>query len=559
MAFGLKALSVHEQWTEALDFQSSFLKEATSQLWLEEEPKLHLPTWCQLKGYGDQESQAILQIIESEITSKGETFALGIESGWLFVKKFEIRCLKFLKNLCDRLALRREAQVPSHFFNQLDGLRMAQKQAVSVALQRPFFVLTGGPGTGKTYTARRLVQALIHSQQQKREAPFKVALLAPTGKAMVRLQQSMKGLEKEIPLSFEAMTLHRFFYRTLVQENLEKDPAAFDIILIDEASMITLSFFEKILAKTHPQTSLILMGDPYQLPPVQAMPVFKTVAALAEVFGSWVHLEECVRIENKTLYEASHFLIKKIPQDVSENETEKFKALFQKGSALELEFFPGALKWVQKIQENFPWKNIMQKTPNPYEVFNLLGKWTCLCSVKNGYMGSELINQLLYEGLRFHLMKIGEPLWVWIPVMATVNQKELERVNGEMGVVALPAWQVKQTPLLSKAMTKATQALFLNEEGQIHAISPLRLESLAAAWAMTIHKSQGSEFDHVECLFSASKHSEQTNSSLLYTACTRAKKSLRLWCEEKALEEVFNSEKKEICWLDHCKRKTEWA
>lgn len=544
---------VNELWTNLLVPTSSLLKEAIAQLWVEEEPKLHLASWLESKGYEVAES------FEKQLEDSHIEDLVSIENGWLFLKSFETRCLSFIQKMKERFTEKKETILDSSF--DTASLRSKQLEAVHRFLKSPLFVLTGGPGTGKTYTCRRLVEALVRSE--KKEDSWRVLLLAPTGKAMVRLQQSMQGLEQGleelIPLKLEAMTLHRFLYQNRSKESIDLalDPAAYDLVLVDESSMVTMALFEALLVKVHPRTRLVFIGDPYQLPPVQSMPVFAKLVKLANLAGSCIHLDECLRIENTQLYNAAHSL--SLARDSDQKSV--FKALFEKQSescsVLSLENFSTPSSWVEKITENFPWISLLKEDlKTPEKAFKLLNQWVCLCSVKSGVMGSERINQVLYERMRFEFLKNHGSSFMWIPVMATVNQKELARVNGEMGVMALPASVVRATPLLSRALDKATQVLF-QESQVIQSISALRLNTLLPAWAMTVHKSQGSEFDHVECLLSPSKRLEETDASLLYTACTRAKKSLRLWTKGDEWESMLMPSHQIFNWMDHCEKKAE--
>lgn len=557
--------SIDEFWTRLLIQEDCLLKEIILALWQQQEPLIFLPAWLQDKGIEIAEVPHQIEGIKKSLEKEDLNKVFCLENDWFVLKKFSQRCRQFLNVVKERFLkekvsdFSRSPSASHAAFSEaslaLSSLNTKQQQAVLKSLTSKLFVLTGGPGTGKTYTSKKIIEAQVLSLGKPQ---VRVALLAPTGKAMVRLKQSIGELAGgPFQIHFEAMTLHRFLYNRDVDYQLEKDPLAFDIVLVDESSMVTLTLFETLFQRVHESSVLILMGDPYQLPPVQSMPIFERLVDIAKAADCWVHLDECLRVENRALFDLSCDIL----QYGKGVNWQNLKLKLQ-SELLSLESYAGESSFMKAIEAVFPWTKLLADSrarfqdpvsfQDPAQAFKLLNKWICLCSTKSGPMGCDRINQLMYQKLRFELFKgfqsreFQSDLIIWVPVMATVNQKELERVNGEMGLLTLPSFLVKQTPSLKLAMAKASQVLFYSEDG-LQTISPLRLEGLAPAWAMTIHKSQGSEFEHVEALIAPASSSSDSK-ALLYTACTRAKKSLRIWQQKNCLEEMLAQPEK-ASWL----------
>ena len=194
-----------------------------------------------------------------------------------------------------RLSLRKEVPLPS-----LDGLieqgilLREQARAIEHAFSHQLTVIAGGPGTGKTYTAGHLVRHLVQASNVKRL--YKVCLAAPTGKAAQHLQMafSPQGLQVHVRTD----TLHRLLGLMPGKTKLfAGQPIDADLIVVDEASMIDVDLWAHLLEAVGPNTKLVLMGDPDQLPPIEAGSVF---ADLSDLFG--IHLDRCMRTEKTSDY-----------------------------------------------------------------------------------------------------------------------------------------------------------------------------------------------------------------------------------------------------------------
>ncbi len=194
----------------------------------------------------------------------------------------EFTVAKYIKSAVLKSAVFQQKITPQEIetiskITQEKTLNIGQKQAISTALAQNFCLISGGPGTGKTYVVAHLLVALQKMQQQKQQKPLKIRLVAPTGKAADRLEESISNaiskmvldeeLQKNIPT--EGMTIHRLLGGRYFRFN-EKNPLPIDVLVVDEASMIDLSIMASLLKALKPTTKLILLGDKDQLASVEA-------------------------------------------------------------------------------------------------------------------------------------------------------------------------------------------------------------------------------------------------------------------------------------------------
>ncbi|MDB2613981.1 AAA family ATPase [Chlamydiales bacterium] len=338
-----------------------------------------------------------------------------------------------------------------------------QRDVVCEALNHTLSLIVGGPGTGKTYTAGWLIRMLI----EEAKTPFSVVLAAPTGKAAIHLKQSIEKATEGLSLPpMEMMTLHALIGKK--REGLFPQ----DVILIDEASMVDIHLMPQLLARVKPGARLILMGDPNQLPPVEGGTLFTD---LADVFQGGV-LTESRRVENPTLLEWAHGV--------------------KEGVAL------------------FPLK--------PLKAFNHSSS-IILTPLKEGFYGVDALN---HQKLHSFLEK--PPKILEIPIMITRNDYTLGLFNGECGT--LIASQKDLIDLREKRRHfRSFQESFVKImiDGKERTFLPYELPPFQLAWAISVHKSQGSEFDHVSLLIPPG--SKRFGRELLYTAITRAKKRLEVF------------------------------
>lgn len=356
--------------------------------------------------------------------------------------------------------------------HQASSLTEEQKKACTLGCKSSVFILTGGPGTGKTYTAGRLLHILQNSLTLSTQKYNQIALTAPTGKAALTLEKSL-GAGK-------AKTLHALL--GIKQDgSYPKTTLPYDIILVDEASMIDLDLLTKLLSSIKTGAKLILMGDPYQLPPVDGLPIFPS---LVKMHTAKVELTKCLRAETIELVAVAEAIRNGHPlQTIDSKDLESV---------------------LTSHLNRFP-----KQHSNPQEWLTSFQKFRILTPTKVGSAGSTRINQWILK----HLPK--QALFA-IPLMITANDYRMELFNGEIGVLITQEGNISEF--------SENDFVYFPSGKKIPA---LLLPPYELAYAMTVHKSQGSEFDEVLLLLPETQ--ESLSIPLLYTAVTRARKSISIF------------------------------
>ena len=451
-----------------------------------------------------------------------------------------------------------------------DNLNKQQVTAINTANNNAFSIITGGPGTGKTYTIAQLVIAL---QQAKESGDSKygrirfstdtaaLALAAPTGKAAQRMQESLQtaldatdaGLQLQ-----EAKTIHRLLGigRTGKPRYNAKNPLGEDIIIVDEASMLGVELANYLVSAIKPGARLILLGDANQLAAVDAGAVLADLCRIPLLQPIHAELTESRRFSSdsgigKLAYQINHSKadIQEIWQLLKHD-----KALsFQYVNTLQPETIKSTnltasisnSKKIKEISENYlPYIKEIEKitkdksersTPkigkdvinSLMEVFN---KFRVLSAGHNGKWGDYYINNYL---TKWHLEKLKLPLGqnTWFhgrPIMILQNDYELGLFNGDIGFCLQTSEDANQLEVFFENKLEGIAINLLNEE------------VIATAYAMTIHKSQGSEFEHVAITFDNS-HARLLSKELIYTAVTRAKKQVTIYSTKHALETAIRT------------------
>jgi len=424
-----------------------------------------------------------------------------------------------------------------------------QKAAAFTAVTKRLCVLSGGPGTGKTYTVAKILALLL----EQSGTGFRIALAAPTGKAAARLQESIRGVARTLPcpesvrtrIPDEASTVHRLLGSLPGTASFRHDaahPLAADAVVVDEASMVDLALFSRLVQALPARTRLILLGDRDQLASVEAGAVLGDICDTGRDHGySRRHREQYGELTGEELPPAD-------PREKDEamgdcivglrkswrfgedsgiraaslavNAGEGRRALDEARSGrfadlcwLELPR-PEALQ--RFLEEHLgEWPGDFREAADPESSLTLLDRFRILCALREGPYGVAAVNGLVERILRRRGIIRPEGRWyAGRPVMITRNDYTLRLFNGDVGMI-----------LPDREAGGELRAFFRSPDGSLRSLPPSRLPEHETVWAMTVHKSQGSEFDRV-LLVLPDRDAPVLTRELLYTAVTRARKRI---------------------------------
>lgn len=457
-----------------------------------------------------------------------------------------------------------------------------QRLACALAARGRFSIITGGPGTGKTTTVVRLL-ALLQAPAVAAGQPLRIRLAAPTGKAAARLTESIGRQVGQLPVPDDVRaeiptavsTLHRLLGSQPHSRHFRHqrdNPLVLDVLVIDEASMIDLEMMACVLAALPAHARLILLGDKDQLASVEAGAVLGDLCRQAEQgcysartrdwleavsgqslaatgltegtdaqqpieqqtamlrfshrFGSDSGIGELARAVNRCDATGARQLLYSgqfadIHQRSLSQPTDPALAACVLGS----ETLPGYQRYLQQLKAGRPaadtpaesdaWQDWARAVLHAFDCFQLL------CAVRKGDWGVEAINQRVASLLHARGLLPAEQGWYeGRPVLVTRNDYALGLMNGDIGI----ALRIAEPPLSAgEPQRTALRVAFPRNDGSggIRFVLPSRLPQVDSVFAMTVHKSQGSEFTHAALVLPPARNPVLTK-ELVYTAITRA-------------------------------------
>lgn len=400
-------------------------------------------------------------------------------------------------------------------------LHTSQAEAIRKSISHSIAFLTGGPGTGKTYTAAYIIKLLTDCLLEMERESLQVVLVAPTGKATGNLQQSITKVINDIPFSIHSMTLHKMLDSFPLQ-------TPFDLIMIDEASMIDAELMSRLLKSVKEGARILFIGDEHQLPPIEIGSFFCHMTKLPSAASYVVKLEKCLRTERKNLLD--------LAQAVKEGDLSAFFSICQSSvEDISYHSFLEDYKMMQRIIFERVQKRLFfwAKTENEAEEkFLLFNRFRILTPLRKGVFGVEELNQKI---LHFLMQKVPKNSFIYIPIVITQNSRTKNLFNGDLGVL-IHKVQKDQEILREGWLNEDDFALFFSH-GEWKKIPALLLPFFEPAYCFSIHKSQGSEFDDVLVLLPPG--SEFFERELLYTAVTRAKKRIEIFANRNTIEKVI--------------------
>jgi exodeoxyribonuclease V alpha subunit len=485
-----------------------------------------------------------------------------VEGTRVYLRRYHLHETELARRVAERAAARAD---DVDVDTLRDGLRRLfpagsgepswQRVCAAVALLRRFAVIAGGPGTGKTWTVTRILALLVEQAFSRGGRLPRVHLLAPTGKAAARLRESIREGRESLDVSAatraaipeESATIHRALGATsdgAFRHGPER-PLATDAVIVDEASMVDLALMNRLLGAVPGTARVVLLGDRDQLASVEAGSVLSDICggteaerstrlsgpASAEIrvvsgdevparddgpslADSIVYLRESRRFRDRPGIGALAVAIQEANPEaaLAVLRAERFpevglvepaRALARQVSLLVSERYAACLQ-----------------AATPEQRLEAFGRLRVLCAHRRGPDGAEAMNQAIEHALESSdHVRLDDPYYVGRPLLVVENDPTTRLFNGDVGLVMRDASGAKA------AWFGAVEAGPAASDGRFVALS--RLPRAETAFAMTVHKSQGSEFDEA-VLVLPPKPSPVLTRELLYTAVTRVRERVTI-------------------------------
>lgn len=509
-------------------------------------------------------------LLESNYVSDGKSLTpfVADDQGFYFQRNYELeaRLVKWIKSKYEipdsEFTTIADSNEFKTFVNKLfrdstESIDWQKLGAVNCFLQR-FSILSGGPGTGKTTTVAKFLSLILSFKTNQR-----VTLVAQTGKAATRLKESLNsqivkleelGVGKnviDILKNIQPSTIHRLLkvqpasLGTKFSYN-ENNLLPHDVVLVDEASMIDLSLMNKLLSAVKPNAKVVLLGDKNQLSPVEAGSVFADITNAMEdnhfnhtseglvqfglpkdhlkngVFNVMVQLKKAYRFkETSKIYEVSQKVLNQtlnledLTTVTSENKNNEGEVFFLDQANNNSKILESQMKFLENyINEN----DILTALKNINQV-------RFLCATNFGQYGINNFNITIETYLADQ--KLLSPTTGFYNnqlVMITKNDYQLGLFNGDVGFVRLDENEKLRFYIEDN-----------NEEIGYRSVPVQLIKEWKTSYAMTIHKSQGSEFNQVIIVLPPDKESQILSKELLYTAITRSTNQVFLYSKEEVV------------------------
>lgn len=434
-----------------------------------------------------------------------------------------------------------------------------QKLACAMAALRHFAIITGGPGTGKTTTVVRLLGLL----QYLAEGSLNIVLAAPTGKAAARLQESIGNAVEQLDKSFQlniptaVSTLHRLLGSRPGKRSFRHDsgnPLTADVVIVDEASMVDAEMMAALLSAVKPAARLVLLGDKDQLASVEAGSVLAdlceganeggydatTLAYLSQFTAGNMSDYAATDASAATDYNQATVMLRRSYRFGADSGIGELSRAVNAGQADLKPIFAAFndIHWLETDPASPAVRNLVvngyrglfeliQRGPEhgnsdewAKQVLNQQRAFQVLCAMRKGDAGVSAMNERITHWLRTAGLIDTERQWyAGRSVMVEQNNYTLNLMNGDVGMAL---WHPE---------TKQLRVVFEAADGSLRWVLPARLSQTSTVYAMTIHKSQGSEFTHTVMVLPNNMQPLLTR-ELLYTAITRASAQFTMVAEQ---------------------------
>jgi exodeoxyribonuclease V alpha subunit len=446
-----------------------------------------------------------------------------------------------------------------------------QKIAVALAMQKKLTIISGGPGTGKTTTVVNLLACLIAMNPDCR-----IALAAPTGKAAARMQEAIRAhatrLPPEVQFRFpsEAFTIHRLLGVMPVEGTFlhhSGNPLAIDTLVVDEASMLDVALASRLLDAVPQHARIILLGDKDQLSAVEAGAVFSEISANPELTAACISSLAALTDFDAKLIAPPSSLHPSALQDSVIWFTENYRFTNDSGigkfaSMINAGDVETTVDWLRaRVDASVTWIDdhenkltalcmqhifdgyadylhaLRQDLGDKVAIFDAFDRFRTLCALRTGSRGVVEINQVIskYFIRSLNYLPDAEGRSGWYPGRPIIVQRNdylLRLFNGDIGI-ALPE-------ILPDGSAGKLMVYFPDDDSGFRAIAPLSLPEHETAFAMSVHKSQGSEFESI-LLILPTANTRAVCRELLYTAITRARSHVCIVSNRNVLEQAIKS------------------
>ena len=383
-------------------------------------------------------------------------------------------------------------------------------------------LITGGPGTGKTHSVVRMLAALA-DQAHAHSRTLRIALAAPTGKAAARLAESVRAQWPELALPDavatmiprDASTLHRLLGLSphSARARFHRDaPLRFDVVVVDEVSMVDLPMMHKLADAVRGDATLVLLGDPDQLAAVEAGDVLGALVDAARespLSHCHTHLTQSRRF-------AEHGALGRLANAIAGDDAHAAVAALEGND--EAQLFASDVRATRLVERAVEAYRAVLDAPDAGAALRAANHFRLLTALRHGPAGNLALDRAIEQRLKRQAgVRADASSWRGRLLLVTVNRAELGLFNGDVGV----AWPDADGEM---------KVWFEGAEGALRAISSAALPPHEGAFALTVHKAQGSEFTRVALVLGAD--TPVLTRELLYTGVTRAREGVEIHGDE---------------------------
>ncbi len=428
-----------------------------------------------------------------------------------------------------------------------------QKVAAAAAVLNRFSVISGGPGTGKTSTVIRILALLC---QQPNGLDIKIALAAPTGKAAARMQEAIHQAKQGLPVDEtirdaipeQATTLHRLLgarMDSVYFQHNQDHPLPIDVLILDEASMVDIALMAKLMWALPEQARLIMLGDKDQLSSVEAGAVLADICGKTEAFSdafrsklagligerlpsrreSSPPIADSILLLHRSYRFTEESGIGQLAKAVNRGEGKDALSLLNNKGLPDVHLHRLHDTIAEQAADRYQgYLEAIKSGEDIDHLFALFNSFRVLCAIRGGPQGVTLLNQRIEQLLTTRgLIDAGSDYYIGRPIMVMRNDHGLRLYNGDVGLL-----------LPDPESDGRLRACFQCSDGAVRKLVPASLPEHETVYAMTVHKSQGSEFESV-LLILPEEDNPLLSRELVYTGITRARSRFELYARDEIL------------------------